>query len=379
MADSLVDRIQLRANGSIFEDWTTAKLTRSIEGLCGEFEFVITDKQGGQQTRWPIVPQDVAQIYLEADKMLTGYVETLTPSADDNGHSILVKGRDKTCDLIDCGIDWPPPKFGKIGLLALAKRLCAPFKIEVVDKANTTGIFSAFEINKGESVFEALDRACRLKGVYPMTDAEGRLIFTTGSIADASDELVWGDNIKSFSAPYDYKNRFRTYRVHGQSPLAPGDFLGSQSGGTTGAVGKAEDPEIKRYRPIIIAAEGNISSAQAKKRAEFEVSHRKGLSQSITLTVQGWRQHNGDLWQPGLRVYVNVPPAYVKGTLIITECTWNKNPGATTTMTLKTKEAVEAFGIKAAVKKKKGGMGLFQDLLRAGTDTPAPDAEGEGE
>lgn len=345
--------------------------------MSGGFTFTIADKQSKKaQTRWPIIPQDQVKIFIEDQKMMTAWVDQVESEAEDKTHNVSITGRDITCDLADCSIAWPPPKFGKISLVNLTKTLVKPFQIQVVDKSGKgNDTFASFDINKGETVFEAIDRACRLQGVYPVTDENGRLIYIMGNTGSATDKLIWGRNIKSYRVIYDFKNRFKTYRVHGQSPISPEDPLGSDFAGSTGAVGIATDTEITRYRPTIIAAEGNINADEARARAQYEASHRRGLSQSIEVVVQGWRQEDGTLWTPGLQVFTQVLPAYTKGNLIIVDCAWSKgDEGTLTTMLLKPPEAVKVFGTKQATKVKAGAMGLFQQLLMPGTDTATQDA-----
>ena len=72
-------------------------------------------------------------------------------------------------------------------------------------------------------------------------------------------------------------------------------------------VGTARDPGITRYRPKVIVAESQADDDFAAKRADWEMRRRIGEALEATVTVNGWRQNNGELWATNLMVPVNVP------------------------------------------------------------------------
>lgn len=75
----------------------------------------------------------------------------------------------------------------------------------------------------------------------------------------------------------------------------------------TQIVGTAHDPGITRYRPKVIIAEAQADDDNADRRADWELRRRIARSVRANVTVNGWRQENGELWATNLMVYVQVP------------------------------------------------------------------------
>ena len=75
----------------------------------------------------------------------------------------------------------------------------------------------------------------------------------------------------------------------------------------TQIVGTARDPGITRYRPKVIVAEAQADDDNADHRADWELRRRIARAVRANVTVNGWRQENGELWATNLMVYVNVP------------------------------------------------------------------------
>ncbi len=63
------------------------------------------------------------------------------------------------------------------------------------------------------------------------------------------------------------------------------------------------DDEVKRYRPVIVMAEGAGDGLTFAQRAEWQKSVGIGKSKRATYTMRGWRA-NGKLWQPNTLVKV---------------------------------------------------------------------------
>jgi prophage tail gpP-like protein len=61
---------------------------------------------------------------------------------------------------------------------------------------------------------------------------------------------------------------------------------------------------VQRYRPLIVIAEERGPHASYKQRAEWERNVRRGRSNRATITVQGWRNAAGQLWQPNTMVHL---------------------------------------------------------------------------
>ena len=130
-----------------------------------------------------IRPGDACRVQLDGDAVIQGWVDVVTVDYDARGHTLSVRGRDTTGDLVDCSAATEPGEWKDARLEEIAAALCAPFDIgvTVADDVDTGEPFARFRIEEGESVFEAIDRACRFRAVLPRSDGEGGLILTTPS------------------------------------------------------------------------------------------------------------------------------------------------------------------------------------------------------
>ena len=133
-------------------------------------------------------------------------------------------------------------------------------------------------------------------------------------------KLIEGLNIRRISARHTWARRHSEIRMKAQ--VAGND---NQFGATAAHIqAKATDPEIDRYRPLIIHSEQGLSNAEAKERAQWEVSTRMGRGKRAQIVVVGWRTGQdgqvGDLWLPNTLVRVTSPRMFLDLDLLITSC-----------------------------------------------------------
>lgn len=92
----------------------------------------------------------------------------------------------------------------------------------------------------------------------------------------------------------------------------------------------------------VIRAEGTVDPQKAQDRARWEAAARVGKSANLTLTVQGWRQENGDLWKVNHLAHVLDPLLTADGEFLIVSVNYVlSSQGTLTTMNLSPKAAYE--------------------------------------
>lgn len=67
------------------------------------------------------------------------------------------------------------------------------------------------------------------------------------------------------------------------------------------------DPDITRYRPMVIIADDNMTGTSGYQRAMWELKRNKAEAQKSTETVQGWQKPDGSLWLPNEIVWLTAP------------------------------------------------------------------------
>lgn len=308
--------VTLSIAGVRYTGWESISIRRSIDALCGNFEVTLVDQNDGKN--WKLATQLSVSVSIDSDTVISGVIDSVNIEVSKTLHKVIIRGRDKTCDLTDCSIVPSPIDYYKLDLFSIATKICEPFGIKVFSEVDVGLAFPRFTIQMGETPFNAIDRACRLRGILPISDFSGSLVLTTSGIDTANGILEWGAGVLEANVNYEFTNRFSRYIVQAQNSNAG---LAIWHGS---AHGEYFDKDVKRYRPILLPAEGLADNSICKKRANMEAIVRASKSQILNVTVQGWRQPNSALWQSNLLVPVDIPNCFVNDTLLIVETHYTK-------------------------------------------------------
>ena len=326
----IFDEVSIVVGTQIFDGWQQVSITKNLESIANQFSITLFDKFEGLRRDWPLKPGVSVKINTNGQRVITGRIEKLNVNYTDEDRSFIISGRSNPGDLV-YSMHVGAAEFKNITLDKLAEELVKPFGIKVFLSVEHKKI-ATFSVKPGETVFEALDRAARLQGFFFVSTREGNIRLTRSARARAVTSLEQGINILSATAVYDDSQRHDKYIVKGQTNgLA--DFSGvlvSQPEGT------AIDAGIIRHRPFIMIAEGNVDSAQAKTRAEWEASNRLAKAIRVNVVVQGWTQSEGTIWDINQLIPLKSRFLGLDRDLLITSVshTDNTEAGKTTTMTL---------------------------------------------
>ncbi|WP_341893889.1 phage baseplate assembly protein [Ferrovibrio terrae] len=312
MADA--DIAELIVGGKAYSGWKDVTGIRQIDAIAGGFELELSERWDGQAVRWPIDPGDQCELRLAGETVVVGNVDSAQRQIDKQSHRVTIKGRDKTGDLVDCSAIHTPDEFSGLDALSLAKTLAQPFGISVSADIPVGAPFNPFKLQPGESSFEAIERACRMRALLPMSDGRGGMVLTRAGSGRAASAIVEGGNLLSGSAENDWSQRYSSYTVKAQSTSA----LAEDPDDTAGIEGSSGDRGVNRHRPLLIVAEGIADTAAARERAQWEAGVRAGRSVTVTTLVQGWRQADGALWPLNSLCPVKIPSLDINDTLLIT-------------------------------------------------------------
>lgn len=294
--------VSLVLGSGIYTGWTSARVTRSLEALSGTFEIGLTEREPGAIRPRSFAAGEACTVLLDGEVVITGWVDDVDPDYAAEQHSIRIAGRDRTGDLVDCSAIHKPGEWRGQKLETIVAELARPFGIPVRVVTDTGAAFARFAIEQGETVYEAVDRACRMRAVLATsTPAGGVLITRAGGGARVPVALERGVNILAGRGRISHRERFSHYIVKGQHP---GDDLWPTSMAAH-LRGEARDPGIARYRPMLLQAEDLTTTRSAADRAAWDANVRSARSRKATITVVGWRAGEaGPLWAPGQTVAV---------------------------------------------------------------------------
>jgi len=304
-------KVKLKIDNTAYTGWQTVNVVRSIEALAGRFDLQLT-----QKTPFPIQRGGSVELRLYDELVITGYADSIEPEITKDEYKISARGRDKTGDLVDASALVESQELLNVTLREIIETIIEPFGIKATFEQEPPERFKKFSFQE-ESGFEAIERACRLRGVFASSDAQGNIVIQEYGAIRTSVGLTLGENVLSVRSLFEENNRFSEYLVYGQQ--AGDDNISAAASASPS--GSAKDSSVKRYRPLIIIAEGSIDSATAQQRAEWEATVRAARAETSEVTVQGWRPdpNTPGLWRENRLVRCNMPQAGIVGDMLIKE------------------------------------------------------------
>lgn len=312
--------VSLIVGGMRHEGWTRVRVTAGIERVARDFAIDVTYRWPGQGLKTRVCkPFDPCVLMIGTDRILTGYIDATPISYDARSVTMGLSGRSKTADLADCSAADAPGQWNGQKVEAIAKALAAPYGVAVRAEADTGEAVSDHQVQQGETAFESLDRLLKQRQLLATDDGNGNLVFIKPGTLRATTALVSGQNIKSASFPCDWRDRFSNYVCKGQGSGSDDAFGANVSE----AFGEAKDEAVSRYRMIVLQQSGQADGLSCAERAKYERDLRAARSETATVTVQGWRQADGTLWQPNMLVAFKDAFFQIDKTMLITEVTYS--------------------------------------------------------
>ncbi|KAA6204496.1 MAG: Mu P family protein [Candidatus Tokpelaia sp.] len=399
--------IQLKIDGQVYEQWTSAEVSRDLKNFAGTFRFTCRDSFRAQATFlyassippvFQLRPGAEVEITVEGELVLKGFIETVSPSIDENEASVTISGKDKAGDLIDCAASEKGGDFKNSKLEDVAKKIAGPYGLSVRAEVDTGEIFSRYGLDMVETGLAALEKGARQRQLLLLSDGVGGLVITRSGAQRAPAALKLPGNVKSSSGTFTHKGRYSKTIVRGQgekaggkrldgkaAPLGagktvkpenrkPGDGSATklESAGVC-AIGEAVDDEVKRYRPRVHLAATKSDTAACKAEADWRNRSSRGAGEEMRYVVAGFKA-NGSLWKVNQMVYVSDAYQVLERDMLICGTSMREDDsGQTTEITIISPEAFDnkEVGGRRNNKKSKGKTGATGAL--DGTAKPLGD------
>jgi len=321
--------IAIILDGVEFREWTSAELSRDIKDLSGNFSITLRDDTrsiaalpfgtaaAGYRTR----PGAKAEIYIDGQLYLSGYVDDAEPDIDDEHAEVTISGRDKTGDLVDSSalVDGAS-EYKNIKLEDAASRIAQPFGLTVRSEIDTGEPFKRYSLDLAETAHSAIEKGARSRHALILSDGVGGILLTRTGKTRAPSDITLPGNARRSRGKFSYKDRHSETIVRGQGEFAgkdrtaealisPGDTPkppderdGGDGSATdlerkgTAATGRAKDDEIARYRPIVHLARSKAAETSAQDEADWRMRTARGMSEQVTYLVKG-HSVDGRIWR----------------------------------------------------------------------------------
>jgi prophage tail gpP-like protein len=289
-------RITVRVNGTDYDGWLQSEVTRSLEAIAGTFSIPISLVPGQPPE---IARQDVVQVLIGETPVVSGYVLAAEPFYRRGDCGMRITGRDRTGDLVHCSAIHQGGQWRRATLERIARDLVAPFGLAVKVETDIGDPIQDFKLHHGEPVLDALARAARLRGVMLAPGPQGELVLTRAGAQRFDGEIRRGSNVIEMSGVGSDERRHSRYIVYGQANTAG---LGFENARRLKA--EATDPGVTRYLPLVVNAEGNVTTAELQRLADHTMRVRRGHSLGFRYLIEGWT-FKGRPWPLNQRVPIH--------------------------------------------------------------------------
>jgi prophage tail gpP-like protein len=291
------DAVSLIVGGQSWQGWQRVGITRSMDQVPAAFTFQGTEKYPASSDM-VCRPGDPCQVMAGSDLLITGYVDRYSVGLSARDHTVMIAGRSKSEDLVDCAAfigDQNNPQYliKNATAIDVAQQLASPYGITVSALNQGNGARSDYYINYGETAWEVIDHFLRISQLIAFDLPDGSVVLAQSGSASMASGFVQGQNIEAVSVDLSMDQRFSIYEAHTLSS----DVLRDQGTIDSSNVGTVTDAGMPRFRKRIIVSEQTFKGQSiALARAQWEMNRRLGRSQHIIVRCDAWRDTGGALW-----------------------------------------------------------------------------------
>ena len=308
--------LTLEVNGLSYGQWTDIKVNRSLDNFPAQFSFTAAFNIAENKS-FPIKEGDKCTVFADGKQIINGFVEVIEGEYSMGSHSINIRGRSRTCDLVDSTVAADinitmPASLKSVINQILQKSGFTDIAVNIISEAQPKDFTTADKVvaSVGDSVISVIDKYCRKRQLYITDDFNGDLVLFSGSTGKFKAQLQTAgndlDNIKSARVRRDSSKRFNKYTVHSQQNLTTVDPFSDVSPNDTvgGLDSSAMDIDVRAQRRLNIIAESPSNSDECKQRANWQANINRARAFSYSATVEGHETGYGETYDTNYLVGV---------------------------------------------------------------------------
>lgn len=334
------ERIEINGNGNSFANWKAVSITAGVGQATRGFDMVTTEvgsnpfKVGETVVDWNFPPGVPVTITANGTLLLTGYVFVYQPSASPESHEVRISGRGKGADLIDSSVWHETGVFEDKKAGQIHKELATPFNVPTGVIGDDGAVIPYFQVRRGSTVHREMIRLIQERGLVMGEDATGTVHLRARDAQALTHDggLAQGKNIIEMSARLSVEERYDWMAVYGQKADGSDKANDLQPFGML--TGNSQLFPRFRYKEIISPTATDKGRARTRVATDFFKMY--GWETQAMITVPGFRDISGQVWEPGYMVFVNAPFLHIDGDMIIHSVEYRQDDrmGSITRLTL---------------------------------------------
>lgn len=172
------DDLSLKVAGQTIAGWTSVRVSAGIESCPRDFDIAMTEHYPGEFAAVSVKQGDACEVYIGADRVVTGYVDSFIPSIAPGQHQIQITGRGKCADLVDCSAEWDSFQISSATALSIAQKLADPYGIAVEGIGDVGPPVPQTNIIWGETAYAIIERIARFRALLVYESPGGNLILS---------------------------------------------------------------------------------------------------------------------------------------------------------------------------------------------------------
>lgn len=298
--------LELEVGGQRLTGWTSVEIDYGVEQAARAARLLISDFEGELK----IQPDMPAKITASGDLVITGYVRDVAPEHDESGHRVSVSVVSRVVDLVEGSIDHPTGFVQQKDVGEIAKTFDTEGVGVEIDEEFP--VEPASFVNTGDSWFYHMEPLTRSHGGFIYDSPEGKVRIAVKPRGRHGGSLCIGHdgNIIAASAKLTGKARYSEVIVRGQASRGRG-------GAALQMEARVGDGSVGRKRKRIIVHESETTAGKLKQRAKREMKRAAGSSREAQITVSGWRDSDGRIFEPHYLIAVDDPRIYLQQDMAI--------------------------------------------------------------
>lgn len=342
--------ILLNVNGDDYTDFESVFVSKSIQDLNGEFEFIANYDFSN---KIPFKGGEPAQVFVDGLLVITGFIEIINVDYSVGTHTINISGRDKTADIGDSTIGVFDSIDRDINLVDVCKAVISHIGASI-EVENNAGFIKRFDKNDsslvpefGQNAFDFIQKLCRMRDVLATSNGNGDLVLSKngdvvykGILKNTVNDLV-GNNIISGSMVLDLTRVYNKYITKVQASTSTFGDIESDTSKVVDKGAPATDDGVRNGRQYAFEAEKSEKTEELQKRANWERDVRRSRAKVSNVTVEGHSTVFGEVYEVNKLIKVKDDFTGINETMLIGSLIYNvdSDTGNTTEIGLINKDS----------------------------------------